>query len=199
LGQILEARGVAGYRCVHFDFGENLRRIVECDRADEIVSRDDIEFLRRVLETGALLEDKDFPIAERILRRFLVRCSAKDGMLVVLNGLPRHAGQAEAVARMVEIRTVMELACTPETVLARIGANTGGDRTDRRDDELSDIRRKLAIYAKRTQPLVDYFAARGIRIVHQEVAAEMTPEQMWQALDGALREGCFSTGRLVES
>ena len=61
------------------------------------LGRQDIEFLRKVLETGALLENEHFPIARRILQSFLSRRSARPQTLVVLNGLPRHAGQAEAM------------------------------------------------------------------------------------------------------
>lgn len=70
LGRVLEARGLAGRRCLHFDFGENLRQVVAQHKPDSLVSTTDIAFLRRVLETGALLEDDQFPLAARILRSF---------------------------------------------------------------------------------------------------------------------------------
>ncbi len=50
LGLLLEARGLAGHRCVHFDFGDNLRQAVARYQPDDILSREDIEFLRHVLE-----------------------------------------------------------------------------------------------------------------------------------------------------
>jgi len=181
LGQILDERGVAGQRCVHFDFGENLRQIVADGQPDEVVSQEDIEFLCGVLRAGALLEDKDFPIAERVLRRFLCR----QGMdaLIVLNGLPRHTGQASAMADTLQVRTIVYLQCSAETVLARIAGNTGGDRTGRRDDQAADVRRKLDIFAERTAPLVDSYGSNGARIIELAVGADMTPEQMWMELD----------------
>ncbi len=189
LGQMIQERGVAGRPCVHFDFGENLRQIVANGQPDEVVSREDIEFLRDVLETGALLEDKDFPIAERVLRQFLSRQGVADvGTLVVMNGLPRHVGQADSIAAILKVGTVVYLQCTPETVLARIVENTGGDRIGRIDDQLADVRRKLDIFAERTAPLVDFYRSNGVRVVQLDVDADTTPEQMWLEMDGRLRD-----------
>jgi len=183
LGKMIHERGVARRRCVHFDFGENLRQIVADDRPDEVVSHEDIEFVRGVLRTGALLEDKDFPIAERVLRRFLFRQGVEAGTLVVLNGLPRHAGQASAMADILQVRTIVYLQCSAETVLARIADNTGGDRIGRADDQAADVRRKLDIFAERTAPLADFYGSNGARIIELAVGADMTPEQMWMELD----------------
>lgn len=189
LGRMIHNRGVAGRRCVHFDFGENLRQIVANRQPDEVVSREDIEFLRDVLQTGALLEDKDFPIAERVLRRFLFRQGVEGaGTVVVLNGLPRHVGQASSIAAILNVRTVVHLQCSAETVLARIAENTGGDRTGRPDDQLADVRRKLDIFAERTAPLIDFYRSSGVRVVQLAVDADITPEQMWLELDRRLRD-----------
>lgn len=189
LGQLIHDRGIAGGRCVHFDFGENLRQIVADDRPDQVVSRDDIEFLRGVLQTGVLLEDRDFPIAERVLRRFLSRHGVTDaGSMVVLNGLPRHVGQADSMAAILDVGTVVYLRCSAETVLARIAANTGGDRTERTDDRMADVRHKLDIFAERTAPLADFYRSNGARVIRLPVGADTTPEQMWHELDRRLRD-----------
>jgi len=189
LGEMIQERGMAGRPCVHFDFGENLRRIVDDGQPDEVVSCDDIEFLRGVLQTGALLEDKDFPIAERVLRRFLARHgAADDGAVVVLNGLPRHIGQADSMATILCVRTVVHLQCSAETVLTRIAENTGGDRTGRPDDQSADVQRKLDIFARRTTPLIDFYRANGARIVQLPVGADATPERMLLDLNGRLQD-----------
>ena len=64
LGELLEVRGLGGRRCAHFDFGECLRRVVRQGQSDVAVSAKDVQFLRGVLETGVLLEDKDEPQEE---------------------------------------------------------------------------------------------------------------------------------------
>ena len=197
LGQRLEARGLGGNRCVHFDFGDNLRRVAAQERPSAIVSLDDIQLIRRTLETGALLEDKDFPIAQRILQAFLDRRRVDDSMLVVLNGLPRHVGQAESMARIVDVFTVVCLSCSPETIVARIAANTGGDRTHRTDDDLSAVRRKLAIFSERTFALTEHYQAVGTKTIRLDVTARMTPEQMRTALERVLRQ--TMSGILMEN
>jgi adenylate kinase family enzyme len=178
LGQLLHERGLSGRRCLHFDFGENLRQVVDRDAPDAILSPSDLEFLWQVLRTGALLEDRDFPIAERVLRSFLAQNGADHDTVLVLNGLPRHVGQAEALNALVDVRTVVALVCTPEVVLRRIATNAGGDRAGRTDDEQTDVRRKLSIYVQRTAPLVDYYRHRGARVVEVTVSAETTADDM---------------------
>jgi adenylate kinase family enzyme len=182
LGQILDGRGVGGRRCLHFDFGEILRRLVGRGCSDHIVSAEDLQFLQRVLATGVLLEDEDFPVAERVLQSFLIERRADDRTVVVLNGLPRHVGQAQSLAGTLDVRTVIHLACTAETVVARIAANAGGDRHGRTDDGLEAVRQKLTVFQQRTAPLVDWFRARRARIVEVEVTARMAPEEMWAAV-----------------
>jgi adenylate kinase family enzyme len=182
LGDEIAARGLWGKRCLHFDFGDQLRRIVERNEPDAILSRDEIDFLRGVLDTGALLEDEHFPIAERILRALLVEKAADADTIVVLNGLPRHAGQAEAIERLLEVVLVVELTCTAETVAERIRTNVGGDRTGRVDDDLPAIAEKLRVYRQRTAPLVEYYRARGTRIEQITVSAASTPERLWREL-----------------
>lgn len=106
------------------------------------------------------------------------------GPLIVLNGLPRHVGQAEALKSWLKVQAVVHLDCPAEVVLERIGSNVGGDRQGRTDDDLQSIEAKLAIYRTRTQPLIHYYQSRGVPIVRLEVTAEMTPLQAWQQLQG---------------
>lgn len=180
LGQLLEQRGWNGRRCVHFDFGENLRMVVRRDEPDAILSREDIDFLKGVLDRGDLLEDSHFPIAERILLDFLTRRRVDDRTVVGLNGLPRHAGQAAAVGNMLAVEAVICLRCSAETAVRRIRLNSGGDRTGRVDDDLPAVRRKLTSFEERTAPLVQWYRQRGAQILPVEVTAEMTPETMWE-------------------
>ena len=76
---------------------------------------------------------------------------------MVLNGLPRHVGQAEGLESLVDVRVVVHLSCTAEDVVRRIASNVGGDRTGRVDDDLAAVRRKLAVFAERTAPLLDHY------------------------------------------
>jgi len=178
LGDHIEARGLWGRSFRHFDFGENLRRVVAQETPGRQFSQADLQFLRDVLESGALLENEQFVLAERILRQFLALGAGE----IVLNGLPRHRGQAEAVSRIVHIHTVVCLECSDDVVLQRISSNVGGDRTDRADDQRHEVRNKLALFARRTQPLIQYYSAAGCRVVSLPVLSDTTPDGAWRQL-----------------
>lgn len=184
LGDALEAEGLAGRRCFHFDFGERLRHAAE--HGGKGLSEEDLFFIRDVLEKGALLENETFYIARAILGDFLETRGAGAEDLVVLNGLPRHAGQARDVGEALEIVLVVALECTGETVHARIEGNTGGDRTGRTDDSLAKTSRKLEIYAARTQPLLDHYASAGVTCCRVPVGVETKPADILDLLDDSL-------------
>ena len=186
VGELLALRGLSGRRCVHFDFGAQLRRIVERNEPDTVVSREDVDFLRDVLLSGALLEDEHFPIAGRILRSFLSASTVDRQTIVLLNGLPRHVGQAAAVDATVDVVSVVALHCTSETVRCRVERDTGGDRADRTDDDTGAIENKLEIYRRRTMPLIEYYSKRGVPVESFDVAADMTPEAVYERVEAAL-------------
>ncbi len=189
LGRMIEARGLAGVSFFHFDFGENLRRVVADGRPAGEITLSDIDFLRGVLATGALLEDEQFSVAERILRSFLQRHRVSDLGWVVLNGLPRHVGQAEAVEAILDVRAVVCLACTAETVLARLESDIGGDRAGRLDDDLDRVRTKLEIFRGRTAPLVEHYRQRDVPFVELTITATTTAEEAWSDLNEKLASG----------
>src|SRR3990167_5701221 len=120
LGNLIEERGLWKLAWVHFDFGVQLRKIAAGEFSAGQFSDEDIATVDRVLKAGALLENEDFPLAERILRGFLAQRAPNPETCVVLNGLPRHVDQSKAVDAIVEIRTVLSLRCTSETVLQRV-------------------------------------------------------------------------------
>lgn len=183
LGEIIRQRTLRRTRCLHFDFGANLRQVVARNCPDQSIGPEDVEFLRGVLRSGALLEDEQFPIARRILQSFMARHGAKQDACIVLDGLPRHAGQARAIDRMLDIQAVVYLQCSSETILERIRTNAGGDRASRPDDDLQSVRNKLAIFNQRTTPLVQHYLRQGVSVETIEVTAGMTAERMWEILE----------------
>ncbi len=187
LGEMLQARGLAdGRPCAHFDFGGRLRRIAAGLLKIDDLADADLEFIGDVLDQGALLEDEHFHIAEKILRAFIAeQWQGRDPprRTIILNGLPRHVGQAGNVDRIVEVRAVVELSCTPETVLARLAANTGGDRTGRIDDDSARVLKKLKLYTSRTQPLLDHYRSLGAAGICLTVGPNTTAEDAWRELN----------------
>jgi len=189
LGELLAQRGLHGRPCRHFDFGAEMRRLVQLDAPDALLAREELDFLSTVLTSGALLEDEHFPLAAKILRSFLGRQDADSTAWIVLNGLPRHIGQARAVDVLLRVLLVVYLDCPAETIGARIRDNVGGDRTGRTDDDPRAIGNKLAVFRERTLSLLDHYRQRGTRIETIRVAAGMTPEDMWEAIP-LLYPGC---------
>ncbi len=181
LGDALARDGLAGRTCRHFDFGAQLRAAVAGDGAAAGLDAGEIAFLRDVLQRGALLEDEQFPLAAKLLGRFLA--DADDGDLVVLNGLPRHVGQARAIEPILSVRAVVELACEAETVAARIARNSGGDRAGRTDDTPAEVAGKLAIYRDRTASLLEHYRVGGAESVTVHVGVDTTGEDARAALE----------------
>lgn len=182
LGDLIQTRGLGGRRCLHFDFGANLRRVVERNEPDALLGRRELDFLASVLHSGALLEDEHFYIANRILQSFLAERNADERTTVVLNGLPRHVGQADAIDGILDVALVVSLECSPANVFERIRVNAGGDRACRCDDQPEAVAQKLILYRQRTAPLVEHYRARGSHVVPLEVIADTTANALWQCL-----------------
>lgn len=183
LGELLEAEGFCGRRCLHFDFGANLRRQAQGRGTRGRLSRGEREFLKLVLKSGTLLEDEQFPVARKVLLDFLESRGARLETLLVLNGLPRHVGQAQALDGVVAVELVVQLVCTAQAAHARIRSNIGGDRAGRADDTLRGVRERLAVFRRRTAPLISYYAGCGVRVARIAVGAATTAEEMRAAIE----------------
>lgn len=188
LGQFLEERGLpeplsspvkcaVGYPCAHFDFGNELRHAAQNGPAE--LSAKQLDVVNRMLKSGGLLEGKDIEIAEKLLRSFVSRNPCR---VIVLNGFPRHVGQTEAVARFCDVRSVINLICSPEISLNRVGTNAGGDRTGRIDDSADFVRRKLDIFERQTVPLIEHYEVSGVAIAEVVVSEQSTPQEMLRSM-----------------
>ena len=182
LGELLEDRGLWGRQCVHFDFGAALRRIAAGEAPGDF-DEAEIQFVRGVLESGALLEDSDFHIALRAIRSELDDRGADEDCIVALNGLPRHVGQARDLRAVVDVRAVVVLNCSPEIVTKRIATNAGGDRTGRRDDDIESVTRRMEVFAMRTAPLADYYRDTGAAVETIKITETTTPQDIADELD----------------
>ncbi|MCY3021027.1 MAG: nucleoside monophosphate kinase [Planctomycetota bacterium] len=183
LGELLEAEGLWGRRCVHFDFGMNLRQYASGGEARDVLTRGEREFLVRVLESGALLEDEHFPIARKVLLGFLSSRGAGSDSLVALNGLPRHVGQARAMEALVSMEMVVHLACEPEVAAERIRTDAGGDRRARADDGIAGVRKRIEVFRQRTAPLLGYYGSRGVSVLRVDVGPRTTPSEVRAELE----------------
>ncbi|QJA06034.1 hypothetical protein FVE67_04145 [Thermosulfurimonas marina] len=190
LGQALEKEGLYGHRALHFDFGAELRRVAAGEGPPEI-GPEEVEFVRRVLAEGLLLEDEHFPLAEKILRAFLWRKQAREKDLLILNGLPRHLGQARDVLRLLDLRVAVELRVDEKTLWFRLRKDPAGDRKGRPDDTPELVARKLSWYRERTRPLLEFYLQQGIPVFHLPVGPEDTGLKLLQKLRALLAENLF--------
>lgn len=192
LGEWLETHGLRGRRCHHFDFGANLRTIAQGENTGEFTAAE-IQFLRRVLEEGALLETERLPLAVRILDEFIARKGVQAADLLVLNGLPRHREQASALEEKVTVIGMVELECDARTVFERLRRNSGGDRVRRADDSEALVARKLQIYEARTRPLVRHYCDKGSCVLKVRVGVETQPDEIGRRLEDWGMEAISST------
>jgi len=182
LGEALEKAGWAGRRCLHFDFGARLRDAGSRPESVLALSAEERDVVRAVLRDGALLEDRHFGIARKILEDFLREKSATSGDRLILNGLPRHAGQARDIEIIAVVVRVILLTASPATIRDRIRSNAAGDRSERGDDTPAEVERKLALYEERTKPLVDHYETKKVPIVRLTIGPTTSADDLLEAL-----------------
>ncbi len=182
-GNYLAKKGLTDTTFLHFDFGEELRSIIKVKKTPHPLTQKDYDYISQGLTSGALLENETFYIAENILRHFINRYSITKENIIILNGLPRHVGQAKDVDSIISVKSVIHLACTPAVLKERIVCNTGNDRFGRTDDSHKAIENKIDIFNKRTVPLLDYYEQKYIKINTYKISVNTTPEEIYQYLN----------------
>ena len=173
-GEYIQRIGFCGRAAVHLDFGEELRQIAAADSPAADLSDTQVQTIRRVLSSGALLESSDAPIISTILGGFIRAADAEQAVLV-LNGIPRSSKQATEIISQVDVQWVISFECDATTVMARIALDSGGDRGSREDDGVALVTRKLETYRARTRPLLENFAATDAQIVKVPIRVETQP------------------------
>ena len=182
LGDAIAIQGMFGRRCHHLDFGSELRGAVSAAERSADYATEELDFIHGVLERGLLLENERFPLAKKIIGLFLKRVLFSQRDLLVLNGIPRHTGQARDMAVLATVHALIVLDCSADDVFCRIGENVGKDRSERIDDTRGLVEKKLAIFRKRTAPLVDHYSHEGSAVYRISVSGTMTTDQTYQKL-----------------
>lgn len=127
---------------------------------------DDAEVIAR-LATGELISDE---LTNEVLDKALD--GQRDGPHIVLDGYPRNTAQAKWLEQHLP-RHGREIAAVivfdvPEDELVRRLSGRG-----RAEDDPKIVRRRLEIYAKETQPVLDFFDKQGIPVVHVDGDGEV--------------------------
>jgi adenylate kinase len=117
---------------------------------------------KRYMHAGELVPDD---VILGIVGEALAHEESEPGFL--LDGFPRTVAQAEGLRKLLldmgqKLDAIVDLSVPDEEIMTRL--STRG----RKDDLKETIKRRLEVYGKKKKPLLDFYAARGVRIVTVE-------------------------------
>jgi adenylate kinase len=124
---------------------------------------------QRYMDRGDLVPD------ELVIAMVMDRLAERDcDAGFVLDGFPRTVAQAEALDhRLAGLDTPLDAALnfdvTEEELFRRLAGRSAA--LHRSDDTEQTIRHRLEVFAEKTQPLVDYYAHRGLLIAVDAIGA----------------------------
>ena len=156
------------------------------------------------MDKGDLVPDD---IVIGILKDRIALDDCKNGF--ILDGVPRTVAQAEALEEMgVQIDKVVDIEVSDDVIIQRLSGRRvcsacgasyhttakpstkpdtcdrcGGALIVRKDDEPSTIRERLKVYHEQTEPLVEFYRARGkLVVVEGQEAVSDTTRQLFEKL-----------------
>ncbi|HEY6789566.1 MAG TPA: adenylate kinase [Trebonia sp.] len=173
-------RIAARYKVPHISSGDIFRAEVASDSALG-------KQLRSYVDAGDLVPDD--LVIEMMTDRIIEAAHNEGGY--VLDGFPRTLPQAEVTADVarkagVTAQVALYLEAPSEVLIARLTS-----RGENRSDDSEEVaRHRLEVYAKSTQPLIDYYTGRGI-VVRVDAARSIdeVSEQIFAALDPIQAQG----------
>lgn len=156
------------------------------------------------IDAGALVPDE---VIIGIVNERLAQDDCKNGY--ILDGVPRTIAQAEALEKAgIQFDAVVSIEISEEEILRRMSGrrvcaacgssynvefvpprregvcdNCGGKLIQRKDDTPETVRERLKVYHTETEPLVDFYAQRGLL---RPVRSADTKEGTTQAILAAL-------------
>jgi adenylate kinase len=172
-GKGTQAKRVAAeYGIAHVSTGEILRAAIA--EGSELGRR-----VQPIIESGRLVPD------ELIVDLIRERIAGEQGF--VLDGFPRTMAQAVALDEMLreegrELDVVLELQVSDEVATARMLARVEAE--GRSDDTPETIRTRLELYHRETEPLVEYYRAKGIVVgIHGERPVDAVFAEIQETLE----------------
>ncbi len=166
---------------------------------------------KKAMDAGGLVPDE---VVIGVVRDRLAEADATDGFL--LDGFPRTTEQAESLDAMLagggrSVSDVLLLDVPESELIDRLVGrrlcrvcgkthhiefdppavegvcNACGDAVYQRDDDNeATVRNRLNVYREQTEPLIDYYDARGV--LKRIVGSGMTPDEIFGAIDTTLTE-----------
>jgi adenylate kinase len=138
--------------------------------------------VKPVVESGRLVSDE---LMTALIRERVEADDTRAGF--VLDGFPRTLPQAEALDEMLreigrELSIVFELQIPDEVGIERLLGRAAEE--GRKDDTPEVIARRLEIYHRETEPLIEHYRARGIVVgVQADAKVNEVFAQIQQALE----------------
>ena len=173
-------------------FRENIRNQTELGRK-----------VQSILAAGDLVPDE---VTIAMVRERLKQEDAAGGF--ILDGFPRTIAQADALAGMTDLDSVVDFVLDNETIVRRLSGRrmcrstgriyhilynppkvegiddeTGEPLIQRDDDKEEAIRNRLEVYEASTAPLIDYYRSKGLLV---EIDASKSPDEVLSAMVKAL-------------
>jgi adenylate kinase len=154
----------------HVSTGELLRDVVRRGTNEGLQAES-------YMNQGMLVPD---PIMIKLVGMRLDMPDCKLGCL--LDGFPRTLGQAKALddylnSHAIPLDCVLELRVNEEVLIQRLAGR------GREDDDPAVIRKRLQMYRERTEPLLDYYAQRGLLATINGVG---TTDEVFQQIQAAV-------------
>lgn len=156
------------------------------------------------MDAGALVPDE---VIIGIVKERLQEPDCKDGY--ILDGMPRTIAQAEALEEVgVDIDVALYIKIDDEVIYTRMAGrracpscgatyhitgnppkvegicdNCGTELIRRKDDDPETVKNRLQVYYKETEPLLDFYQARGkFKLVESQPVKEQTTAKIFEAL-----------------
>jgi adenylate kinase len=162
----------------HVNTGEMFR--AECAAGTELGER-----VRSILDDGDLVPDE---LTIEVVRARLAQDDTARGF--VLDGFPRTLAQAEALDRVLveidrgELCVVLDFQIPDEGAVQRLLGRAGLE--GRSDDVPDRVQHRLDVYHEKSEPLVEYYRARGILVgIHADRTVEEVFAEVQQVLAAA--------------
>jgi adenylate kinase len=139
--------------------------------------------VKPILEGGELVPDE---LIIELIRERLEEPDAAEGF--VLDGFPRTMRQADALDAMLreigrELTVVFALQVSDEICIERLLKRARDER--RPDDTPEAIRRRLELYHRETEPLIEHYRTVGVLV---PIHADGTPNEVFAEIQVALEQ-----------
>ena|SRR5258706_4813982 len=131
-------------------------------------------YIKETMNAGYLIPDDK---TLEIVTEYLGRDDYQKGY--ILDGFPRTTGQAEAFKN--GINKVIYLRVSDKEALWRLSLRTDENRED---DTLKAIRKRIELFHKFTEPVIDYYRQKGVLL---EVDGEKSIEEIFESITQSLQ------------